>query len=81
MICGIYKLTKNLINALFIWFLLVSFSTITEIAYISDSIYTENSNSQQDSELIPKAFIFKMTFTGLLATLWSNKNMIKLGIY
>ena len=79
--CGVYKITKYLINVLFIWFLLLSFSAIIETSEMSDSFNIEKSNIKDENEIIPKAFIFKLTFTGLLATLWCNKNMIKLGIY
>ena len=77
---GIYKLTKDVFNILFISFLLLSFTNIIQTHDITETSLPDKSDNE-DYEFIPKAFIFKLTFTGLLASLWCNRNMIKIGIF
>ena len=78
---GLYKLTKDFINVLFIWFLLLSFCIITETNEINENLCIEGTNKSDELEIISILFIFKLTFTILIATLWCNKTMIKLGIF
>ena len=48
--CGVYKITKDLINVLFIWFLLLSFSAIIETSEMSDSFNIEKSNIKDEND-------------------------------
>lgn len=77
---GVYRVTKDVFNILFISFLLLSFTKMIQSYEINETAQQEM-NISEDLEIFPKAFIFKLTFTGILATLWCNRTVIKLGIF